>query len=118
RPQGRDGPTHHLVAVGVDAMGQLQRLFTVARHVVDDTDLPAEERVRLLERFDVQLSQPDYLVNRWLTAVLAAYRDEIAELICQGSQQALAQPQLDVTAELLVAARDNGKTRSAIPMQI
>lgn len=102
RPQGRNGPIHHLVAIGVDAMGQPRRLFTVARHVVDDVDLPAAERVLLLERFDLQLSQPDYLVNRWLTAMVAQHRAEIAELIRQGSLRTQANPALDVTAELLL----------------
>lgn len=81
RPEGPDGPIHHLVAVGVDAEGRLLRLFTVNHWVVGDDWVGAEALVPLLGRFDVQMPRPSYLVNRWLTAILVAYEDEIAELI-------------------------------------
>ena len=81
RPDGREGPVHHLVAVGVDAHGRLLRLFTVNQWVVGDTWLSAEETITLLPRFDVQLGRPSYLANRWLTGVLRLYGPEIAELI-------------------------------------
>ncbi len=81
RPDGADGPVHHLAAVGVDAYGRLLRLFTVNQWVVGDSWLDAEATIGLLSRFDVEMPQPSYLVNRWLTAVFAAYEDEIAGLI-------------------------------------
>lgn len=81
RPEGADGPVHHLAAVGVDAFGRLVRLFTVNHWVVGGTWLDAEGTIALLPRFDVQMPQPSYLVNRWLTAVFAAYEPEIAGLI-------------------------------------
>ena len=81
RPGGEDGPIHHLIAVGVDAYGRLRRLFTVNRWVVEEDWLDAEQVVKLLPRFNVELARPSYLVNRWLTAVIAAYEDDIAGLI-------------------------------------
>ncbi|WP_240230639.1 DUF6969 family protein [Devosia lacusdianchii] len=81
RPEGAKGPVHHVVAVGVDAFGRLHRLFTVNQWVVGDNWLAAEPTIALLDRFDVQLAKPSYLVNRWLTAVLRRYEGEIAELI-------------------------------------
>ena len=81
RPDGKSGPVHHLIAVGVDAHGRLHRLFTVNQWVVGDTWLDAEATVALLPRFDVQMPKPSYLVNRWLSAVLRRYEPEIAGLI-------------------------------------
>jgi hypothetical protein len=81
RPDGPQGPNHHLIAVGVDAHGRLLRLFTVNQWVVGDDWLEAEPTIALLSRFDVHMPQPNYLVNRWLTAVVAAYEPKIAELI-------------------------------------
>ncbi|WP_421724506.1 DUF6969 family protein [Bauldia sp.] len=81
RPAGPDGPIHHLVAVGVDAQGALTRLFTVNQWVVGDDWLDAAGTIALLPRFDVHMPQPNYLVNRWLTAVLTAYEPEIVTLI-------------------------------------
>jgi hypothetical protein len=83
RPGGKDGPIHHLVAVGVDAMGKPTRLFTVNQWVVGDDWLGAEDTIALLPRFDVQMPRPSYLVNRWLTAMLVAHELEIAALIRQ-----------------------------------
>jgi hypothetical protein len=81
RPDGAEGPIHHLIAAGIDRSGRLARLFTVNRWVTGDAWLPAEDLLSLLPRFDVQLATPDYLANRWLTAVLAFYRDDIADLL-------------------------------------
>ncbi|MGB3339352.1 MAG: hypothetical protein WBA73_19425 [Devosia sp.] len=81
RPDGAQGPVHHLIAIGVDAFGKLHRLFTVNQWVVGDTWLDAEPTIALLPRFDMQLAKPSYLVNRWLTAIVAQYQPEIEQLI-------------------------------------
>ena len=81
RPQGANGPIHHLAAIGVDAYGRLLRLFTVNQWVVGDDWLEAEATIAQLPRFDMQMPRPSYLVNRWLTAIFGAYGDEIARLV-------------------------------------
>ncbi|MFP9138811.1 DUF6969 family protein [Devosia sp. XGJD_8] len=81
RPQGPSGPIHHLAALGVDATGRLLRIFTVNQWVVGDDWADAETTIAALARFDMQMPQPSYLVNRWLTAVLVAHEAEIVELI-------------------------------------
>lgn len=81
RPDGAQGPVHHLVAIGVDAFGKLHRLFTVNQWVVGDVWLDAEPTIALLPRFDMQLAKPSYLVNRWLTAIITQYQSEIEQLI-------------------------------------
>jgi hypothetical protein len=81
RPNGAEGPLHHLAAVGVDAYGRPRRLFTVNHWVVGDDWLDAEATVALLPRFDVQMPAPSYLVNRWLTAMFVAHQDTIAQLV-------------------------------------
>ncbi|WP_127145550.1 DUF6969 family protein [Pelagibacterium montanilacus] len=83
RPDGREGPIHHLIAIGVDPYGRLVRLFTVNQWVVGDDWLDAAPTIALLGRFDVHMPRPSYLVNRWLTAVIAAYQTEIADLIAR-----------------------------------
>ncbi|HTN61852.1 MAG TPA: hypothetical protein VL147_09885 [Devosia sp.] len=83
RPDGREGPIHHLIAVGVDPYGKLIRLFTVNQWVVDDIWADAETTIALLPRFDAQMAKPSYLVNRWLTAILTLYHAEISALIQQ-----------------------------------
>lgn len=112
RPAGKEGPVHHLVAVAVDAMGRLTRLFTVPRRIVDDSDLPVDERISLLAKFDVQLDAPSYLVNRWLTAIVGLYQEDIGDLIREGAQRAASEPTLDVTAERHVSLTETLKQLS------
>ena len=81
RPEGPDGPIHHLLAIGVDAEGRLLRLFTVNQWVVGDDWADAEATLGLIGRFDMQMPEPSYLVNRWLTAIFVAYEAEIAALV-------------------------------------
>lgn len=81
RPDGAQGPVHHLIAIGVDAYGKLHRLFTVNQWVVGDSWLDAEPTISLLPRFDMELAKPSYLVNRWLTAIVRQYQPEIENLI-------------------------------------
>ena len=117
RPSGSEGPVHHLVAVGVDAYGRLLRLFTVNQWVVGDSWLAAEGTIELLRRFDVQMPQPSYLTNRWLSAILRLYAPEIEELIRRRDAllEAKVPPQgtsvrddrsLEVTSEHLVELRE------------
>lgn len=83
RPAGLPGPIHHLVALGINRSGQLARLYTVNRWVTGDDWRPAADLIALLPRFDLQLAKPDYLANRWLTAVIMLYRAEIEALLRQ-----------------------------------
>lgn len=85
RPEGPQGPIHHLVAIGVDPSGRLLRLFTVNQWVVGDDWADAAATIPLLGRFDMQMPRP-FLVNRWLTAIFVAYEAEIIDLLHQRDQ--------------------------------
>lgn len=90
RPNGRESDPCHLIAVGVDSRGKLKRLFTVNQWVVGGTWYNAETTNRYLEHFNVELADPDFLVNRWLTAVVTRYKDEIMNLNIERDGQFLA----------------------------
>ena len=114
RPDGANGPVHHLIAIGVDPFGKLHRLFTVNQWVVGDAWLAAEPTIALLPRFDMQLAKPSYLVNRWLTAIVTQYQPEIETLIRErdrvlaerageGDAEAVRQDRsLEVTSSLVI----------------
>ena len=90
------------------------RPSTVNQWVVGDSWLDAEATIVLLHRFDVQLAKPSYLVNRWLTAVVRLYENEIAQLIRERYHTLAASPYgrlislpiweiaLEVTSSLIV----------------
>jgi hypothetical protein len=94
RPDGKDSPACHLIAVGVDARGRLKRLFTVNQWVTGSEWYDAETTNSLLDRFNVEMADPDYLVNRWLTAVVTRHEEDIAKLNRQRDERlkSLARP--------------------------
>lgn len=96
RPDGRDSAPCHLIAIGVDPKGRPTRLFTVNQWVVGGKWYDAETTCSLLDRFNVEMAEPDYLVNRWLTAAVTRYQDEIARLnVRRDEQLRLMGPDLD-----------------------
>lgn len=87
RPAGKEGPIHHLVAISVDAAGRPFRLFTTNQWVTGDQFITAPEARTLLTHFDVQLDQPSYLTNRWISALLRLYEQDITALLEQHADQ-------------------------------
>ncbi|MGE0714735.1 MAG: hypothetical protein AB7P02_04765 [Alphaproteobacteria bacterium] len=73
------GPSH-LVAIAVDAGGNPVRLFTTNRWVTDETWYPADDVVRMLDRFAIDRRQPSWALNRWLTCLFVLFRPEMAAL--------------------------------------
>jgi len=73
----------HLVGISLDNQGQPVRLFTTNRWVTAETWYGGEDVIALLDQFEIDLAKPSWPLNRWLTAMLVLYRDEIEELIRQ-----------------------------------
>jgi len=71
----------HLVAIGMDHFGQPVSLFTTNRWVTDETWYRAEDVIRMLDFFDVDLAHPSWPVNRWISAMIPLFRPQIEWLI-------------------------------------
>ena len=106
-PQGEDCKAHvtHLVGLSIDTVGIPRAWFTVNRFVTneflfpagvalsdsvetmqyDDFEFlfPADVMIEHLPDFNVDETKEDDLVNRFVTAMVALYREEIAELLRQ-----------------------------------
>jgi hypothetical protein len=82
-PQGEDAKAHvtHLIALSIDTVGIPRSWFTVNRFVTNEFLYPAETMIEHLPDFSVDHTKEDDLVNRFVTAMVALYRDEIAELL-------------------------------------
>ncbi|MDZ5647726.1 DUF6969 family protein [Nitrospirillum sp. BR 11828] len=76
-----NGALSHLVGISVDGMGRVTRLFTTNRWVTGETWYAADDVVRMLEGFQIDHARPSWPLNRWITALVSLYRDEIAELL-------------------------------------
>ncbi|MBD2841393.1 DUF6969 family protein [Erythrobacter rubeus] len=84
-PQGEDAKAHvtHLIGLSIDTVGIPRAWFTVNRYVTNEFLYPADVMIDHLEDFNVDKTQEDGLVNRFVTAMVALYREEIADLLRQ-----------------------------------
>ncbi|MEM1051558.1 MAG: hypothetical protein AAGI28_05620 [Pseudomonadota bacterium] len=82
-PQGEDARAHvtHLIALSIDTNGIPRSWFTVNRFVTNEFLYPADVMIEHLPEFSVDHTAEDDLVNRFVTAMVALYREEIAILL-------------------------------------
>ncbi|MBX6366717.1 MAG: hypothetical protein IRZ04_01980 [Rhodospirillales bacterium] len=78
---GNNDKLSHLVAISMDGNGRPIRLFTVNRWVTGETWYRAEDVVRMLDRFVIDLARPSWALNRWITAMYRLFRPQMAELL-------------------------------------
>jgi len=71
----------HLVAIGMDRFGAPVALFTTNRWVTDETWYRAEDVIRLLDFFEIDLAHPSWPVNRWISAMIPLFRPQIEWLL-------------------------------------
>jgi hypothetical protein len=74
-------PWSHLVAIAIDATGAPLRFFTTNRWVTGETWYPAADVARMLDCFAFGESGPSPLLNRWIAALLALYKPQLADLL-------------------------------------
>lgn len=80
---GEDAPAHvtHIAGLAVGHNGIPSHWFATNRWVTDEFLYPAPAMIAQLDRYDVDQTAEDPLVNRLLTAMVALYRDELAQLL-------------------------------------
>jgi hypothetical protein len=76
----------HLIAIAVDQRGEPVRLFTTNRWVTGETWYRAEDVIPSLDRFTIARGA---LCDRWLGAMFALFRREIAQLLRQRDETAM-----------------------------
>lgn len=79
-PAGDDAISH-LIAISMDAWGEPIGLFACNRWVTGETWYPAEDVLRMLDRFVIDHAWPSWPTNRWISAMLRLYRPWIEGLL-------------------------------------
>lgn len=82
-PEGEDAPAHvtHIAGLSIDHSGVPLAWFATNRWVTDEFLYPAETMIAHLDRYNVDATPEDGLVNRFLTAMVALYRGELADML-------------------------------------
>lgn len=78
-----NGALSHIVGIAVNEMGIPTRLFTTNRWVTGESWYAADDVARMLEGFVIDHARPSWPVNRWLTALVHLYREEIIDLLIE-----------------------------------
>jgi hypothetical protein len=71
----------HLVAIGMDRFGRPVSLFTTNRWVTDETWYRAEDVIRMLDFFEIDIAHPSWPVNRWISAMVPLFRPQVEWLL-------------------------------------
>ncbi len=77
----RDDKLSHLIAISMDRAGFPIGLFTTNRWVTADNWYTADDVVKMLDRFEMDLGWPSWPANIWVTAMLRLFRPQIEELV-------------------------------------
>lgn len=82
QPTPKDGGRlSHLVAISMDNYGTPIRLFTTNRWVTGDVWYAADDVVRMLDLFSVEVVRPNLAVNRWISAMIQLFYPQIVNLL-------------------------------------
>lgn len=112
--EGEDAPAHvaHIAGLSIDHHGIPIAWFATNRWVTDEFLYPAQTLIDHLGRYNVDHTPEDDAVNRFLTAMVALYRDEIAELLIERDAKLAALLAGSGDPEIYEADNDILSTRS------
>ncbi|MDP6774726.1 MAG: hypothetical protein QGI63_10675 [Rhodospirillales bacterium] len=77
----RDDKLSHLIAISMNRAGYPINLFTTNRWITADNWYTADDVIKMLDRFEMDLSWPSWPVNIWVTSMLRLFRPQIVELV-------------------------------------
>lgn len=118
----------HIAGLSIDRQGLPIAWFTTNRWVTDEFLYPAATLAAHIDRFNVDSCGEDPLVDRFLTAMVALYRDELSELLA-GRDRRLAElgagPEAidmfeagnEVLSRISIDLDDKANSLSAVPSQ-
>jgi hypothetical protein len=109
--RGTRDEVSHLIAIAIDGRGEPIRLFTTNRWVTGETWYPADDVIRMLDRFAITEIEPSAVLNRWVEAMVRLFRPQIAALLRARDDTVMAwrrrrrtqvfeDPRLEVTSSL------------------
>ncbi len=114
----RDDNISHLIAISMDNKGFPISLFTTNRWVTAENWYTAEDVIKLLDQFEMDLAPPSWAVNIWLTALIRLYKPVIADLLrardkkieewkeAHPDQDVFEDRDLEVTSEIEISVED------------
>lgn len=78
---GNNDKISHLVGIAMAPNGSPIRVFTTNRWVTGETWYGAEDVIRMLDGFLVDLARPSWPLNRWIGAMFRLFRPQMEEML-------------------------------------
>jgi len=79
-PAGDDALSH-LIAISMDPKGYPIGLFSTNRWVTGETWYKAEDVIKMLDSFNMDMLYPSWPVNIWITETMRLFRPQIEDLL-------------------------------------
>jgi len=79
-PAGDDALSH-LIAISMDPKGYPIGLFSTNRWVTGETWYQAEDVIKMLDSFNMDMLYPSWPVNIWITETMRLFRPQIEDLL-------------------------------------
>ena len=80
-PKLKNDALSHLIGISMDKHGVPIRIFSTNRWVTGEIWYRAADVIRLLDYFEMDLAQPSWPLNRWITGMMRLFRPQIVEAI-------------------------------------
>ena len=80
-PEKPENALSHLIGISMDKFGLPIALFTTNRWVTGEVWYKGEDVIRMLDYFEIDVAQPSWPVNRWISAIIRLFRPQIVSLI-------------------------------------
>ncbi len=77
----RDDKLSHIIAISMNRAGFPIALFTTNRWITADNWYKANDVIKMLGLFEMDLASPSWPVNIWLTAMLRLFQPQIMDLV-------------------------------------
>ncbi len=82
-PVDANAALSHLAGIGMDRFGAPLTLFATNRWVTGETWYRAQDVIRMLDFFAIELAHPSWPVNCWIGAMLRLFRPQVEQLLHQ-----------------------------------
>ena len=112
-PAGDDALSH-LIAISMNPKGYPIGLFSTNRWVTGETWYKAEDVIKMLDNFNMDLLYPSWPVNIWITETMRLFRPQIEDLLIERDlsvakwsedhpgEDVYEDRELEVTSDLLI----------------
>lgn len=106
KKKGKKETLTHLVGISINETSIPHRLFTVNRWVTDEVLYSAQDMIAMIDLFEIDIAQPSWPVNQWLTGMVRLFRPQIEQILIERDETYAAYAETHPEVENIYNDRD------------